>query len=104
MVACWSQAALSTAQGQSPAPKFTSAEIFDPADVGGLGSWSVSSALNTARAEHVATLLPSGTVIIGCGGSTTAELYNSAAGSWADTGAMSQRRAYQRALLLANGK
>jgi photosystem II stability/assembly factor-like uncharacterized protein len=83
---------------------FASTEIFDSAGNGGLGSWSVSSALNTAHAEHVATLLPSGTVLIGCGGSPTAELYNPAAGSWADTGTMSQRRAYHRALLLANGK
>ncbi|KFA91342.1 kelch repeat-containing protein, partial [Archangium violaceum] len=60
-----------------------SAELYDPAS----DSWSLAPPLDTARAAHTATLLPSGKVLLAGGrhGSTplrSAELYDPAEGTW----------------------
>jgi N-acetylneuraminic acid mutarotase len=62
----------------------SSAELYDP----GTGTWTATGSLNAARSTHVATLLPSGKVLVAAGyyvnGNValfSAELYNSAAGS-----------------------
>jgi hypothetical protein len=53
-----------------------SAELYDPSS----GTWSASGPLATARAEHTATLLPNGKVLVAAGvnaiGFTSAELYD----------------------------
>jgi WD40 repeat protein len=61
----------------------SSAELYDPAT----GIWTASGSLNAARSTHVATLLPSGNVLVVAGfyvngpaWLTTAELYDSTAG------------------------
>ena len=41
-----------------------SAELFDPAANGGVGAWSTTGSLAAGRAEHTATLLPNGKVLV----------------------------------------
>ncbi|MBI5209054.1 MAG: right-handed parallel beta-helix repeat-containing protein [Elusimicrobia bacterium] len=78
--------------------------LIDPVWTGaGAGS------LATARAQHSATLLPNGKVLVAGGVSgaaslLTAELYDPAAGAWSATGSMATARYGQSATLLADGK
>ncbi len=74
------------------------------------GTWTATGSLNTARAEHTATLLPNGQVLVagGFGNSpnsfNSAELYNPATGIWTATGSMNtQRLQGHTATLLTNG-
>jgi N-acetylneuraminic acid mutarotase len=81
-------------------------ETYDPEN----GSWSsTAGALAAARALHVMKFLPNGSVLAagGYNGSSylaSAELYNSATGTWAPTGNLLQAREGAAALLLASGK
>ncbi|OLD25761.1 MAG: hypothetical protein AUJ04_07145 [Acidobacteria bacterium 13_1_40CM_3_55_6] len=91
--------------------RFASAQAVAP-------SWSYTGNLNTARFNVPATLLPSGKVLVAGGGydrpytgDMTAELYDSATGSWSGTGSAKEDRADQylgffnhTATLLPNGK
>jgi hypothetical protein len=65
----------------------------------------------TNRAEHTATLLPDGKVLVAGGILYTedlevasAELYDPSTGTWSSTGSMSTPRSKHTATLLANGK
>ena len=77
------------------------------AQVGGPG-WSYTGNLNTARAGHTATLLPSGKVLVAGGGNNgflnSAELYDPATGTWSVTGNLNLARLRFTATLLTNGK
>lgn len=73
------------------------------------GVWEPTDSMTTARADHTATLLPNGTVLV-AGGSpgggdylSSAEIYNPVAGTWAATGGLTTSRANQTATLLQNG-
>lgn len=73
------------------------------------GTWALTGSLNTARAVHTATLLPSGQVLVAGGENTTgflasAELYNPSTGKWIETGSMSTPRINHQATLLPNGQ
>jgi N-acetylneuraminic acid mutarotase len=86
-----------------------SSELYDPA----AGTWSpTSGSLSTGgRAEHTATLLPSGKVLVAGGWDAdnlivlnSAELYNPASGTWTPTGALLKSRLGHTATLLPSGK
>jgi WD40 repeat protein len=68
-----------------------------------------TSPLATGRYLHTATLLPNGNVLVAGGlgsngGSlSSAEVYDSPAGAWAQTGSLNTARAYHTATLLLNG-
>ena len=68
--------------------------------------------MNKARSSHTATLLPDGTVLL-CGGSkgysdafysdNTAEIYDSAAGTFKSAGTMNTGKFWHTATLPSNG-
>ncbi len=72
-------------------------------------TWSPTGSMATARAEHTATLLPDGDVLVagGVGPDGTplasAELYHPDSGTWTTTGSMGAPRASHTATLLPDG-
>ena len=59
--------------------------------------------MNAARANHTATLLPNGKVLV-AGSTNFSELYDPMTGRWTVTGAMITSRTWHTATLLNNGK
>jgi hypothetical protein len=73
------------------------------------GTWTVTGSLNTARADHTATLLPNGQVLVAGGKSATgilasAEIYNPSTREWTVTGSMATPRIGHQATLLPGGQ
>jgi N-acetylneuraminic acid mutarotase len=74
------------------------------------GTWANTGSLNTGRANHTATLLANGQVLVAGGEDSggnviaSAELYNPATGTWTVTGSMAEAREDHTATLLPNGE
>src|ERR1700682_4629656 len=70
-------------------------------------TWINAASLNTARAEHTATLLPNGKGLVAGGGGdsgplASAELYDLLANTWTNTGSLNIARFAHTATLLSN--
>ena len=80
-------------------------ELYDPTS----GTFSSPDHMNTYHANHSATLLPNGKVLIAGGASNTgilasAEFYDPTTGIFSPTGSMNTAREGQKTTLLPNGK
>jgi large repetitive protein len=100
----------------SPPPTQTPATLTappaTPSTVPLAAPWSATGSMITGRAEHTATLLPDGTVLVAGGVAdnreetvlASAELYDPNTGTWTATGSMTNPRSQHTATLLPNGK
>jgi hypothetical protein len=103
-------------QPLSPSPTQTTVALTAPPATPSIvpleAPWSTTGSMITGRAEHTATLLPDGTVLIAGGVAdnreetvlATAELYDPRTGMWTATGSMTIPRSQHTATLLRNGK
>jgi N-acetylneuraminic acid mutarotase len=93
-----------------PGGTIGTSEVYDPAS----GSWTTTGSLSTSRMEHTATLLPDGKVLVSGGANdlntsvdgtdvASAELYDSASGTWSTTGSLATARWGHAASLLPDG-
>jgi hypothetical protein len=81
------------------------AELYDAAT----GTWSLAAPMSTPRANHTATVLDSGKVLVVGGASTdgntdTAELYDPETNTWSSAGSLYMPRTNHTATLLYSGK
>ncbi|MBS0589143.1 MAG: hypothetical protein JSR65_00720, partial [Proteobacteria bacterium] len=97
---------LPSQQHYTPPVLLGSAEIYDP----NANTWSAASSLSVARAQHSATLLPSGRVLIvggtGASGSAlvSAEQYDPASNTWSGAGGLIDARSGHSATLSPSGQ
>ena len=90
------------------------AELFDPSANGGVGAFSATGSLSTARYLHTATLLPNGKVLVAggygypAGVLASAELFdptaNGGVGAFTSAGSLLHSREMHSATLLADGR
>jgi N-acetylneuraminic acid mutarotase len=90
---------------ENPGDFLNTAELYDPAS----NTWSETGAMHDARANHTATLLPSGQVMV-VGGQNkdlaldSVEYYNPSSGTWTVGRHLNIARFAHTATLLQNGK
>jgi len=85
-----------------------SCELYDV----GSKSWVLTGQMTTARAQHTATLLQNGKILVAGGWvgwavgpvTSSAELYDPVLGNWTSVGSMTNARVGHTATLLNNGK
>ncbi len=84
-----------------------------PALASGSGTWTLTGSLNVGRANHTATLLSKGQVLVAGGlfddygydvPTRSAELYTPSTGKWTNTGGMNVPRAFHVAARLSDGR
>jgi hypothetical protein len=76
------------------------AQAFDPV----ARTWSSAGVLAHARADHTATLLADGTVVVAGGGSADVELFDPASNGWRSGARLSADRSLHTASLLPSGR
>ena len=81
---------------------YDSAEIWDP----DTNEWTSAGVMSTGRAQHTATLLGDGRVLLAGsrGKIETTEIYDPATGEWSTAGSMTEWRALHSAQVLADGR
>jgi hypothetical protein len=84
---------------------FDSADLYDPSD----NTWTATAAMNGQHANHTATLLTNGKVLVSGGQgafglTNAAEVFDPVNLSWSTVGSMKSARASHTATLLPNGK
>ncbi len=92
----WRSASPSNPQART----YTTVERYDPAT----DHWASAAPMSVARANHTATRLPDGTVlVIGSDGGGTAERYDPATNTWTAAGKLQTPRSNHTATLLHDG-
>ena len=88
---------------------YSSCEIYGSSN----GSWAPTDSMNSTRANHTATLLQDGKVLVAGGYKygfmdniylSSCEIYDPQVGNWTSVGSLSEERAYHTATLLQDGK
>ncbi len=99
------------AGGYSNAGTGITAELFESASGPASGTWTDAPSVLNRRADHTATRLADGRVIVAGGGNrflgtylTSSEIFDPRTGSWTTTGSMVFPRALHTAVLLGNGR
>ncbi|HSB67815.1 MAG TPA: choice-of-anchor tandem repeat GloVer-containing protein, partial [Candidatus Methylomirabilis sp.] len=83
--------------------------LVSPPESSAAENWSFSGPMTVARAQHTATLLPDGRVLVAGGNNASgalqsAEIFTPASGTWAAVASMTAPRAQHTATLLPDGR